>query len=161
MMTGAFSQNVGKLFSELKLVTDNLLSIYAAANWEATERYVHVTVLHVTQVEESGDQLHSCKGWACIYCHCVLDSLRSKPPLASWTVNILSLIRNLYVCLDCNLRQPRGHVRTLCNIFALLITFQHEHYGQVDGVWTFTVRALQVVKTNMATYRMQKQLIVE
>ena len=24
MMTGAFSQNVGKLFSELKLVTDNL-----------------------------------------------------------------------------------------------------------------------------------------
>ena len=26
-----------KLFSELKLVTDNLLSIYAAANWEATE----------------------------------------------------------------------------------------------------------------------------
>ena len=39
MMTGAFSQNVGKLFSELKLVTDNLLSIYAAANWEATERF--------------------------------------------------------------------------------------------------------------------------
>ena len=29
--SGAFSQNVGKLFSELKLVTDNL-SIYAAAN---------------------------------------------------------------------------------------------------------------------------------
>ena len=26
MTTGAFSQNVGKLFSELKLVTDNLLS---------------------------------------------------------------------------------------------------------------------------------------
>ena len=25
MMTGAFSRNVGKLFSELKLVTDNLL----------------------------------------------------------------------------------------------------------------------------------------
>ena len=25
MTTGAFSQNVGKLFSELKLVTDNLL----------------------------------------------------------------------------------------------------------------------------------------
>ena len=30
-----------KLFSELKLVTDNLLSIYAAANWEATERKIH------------------------------------------------------------------------------------------------------------------------
>ena len=28
MMTGAFSRNVGKLFSELKLVTDNLLSIH-------------------------------------------------------------------------------------------------------------------------------------
>ena len=28
MTTGAFSRNVGKLFSELKLVTDNLLSIY-------------------------------------------------------------------------------------------------------------------------------------
>jgi len=32
MMTGAFSRNVGKLFSKLKLVTDNLFSIYAAAN---------------------------------------------------------------------------------------------------------------------------------
>ena len=40
MVTGAFSQNVGKLFSELKLVTDNLLFIYmyVAANWEAIER---------------------------------------------------------------------------------------------------------------------------
>ena len=37
MMTGAFSWNVDKLFSELNLVTDNLLFIYAAANWEATE----------------------------------------------------------------------------------------------------------------------------
>ena len=37
MTTGTFSQNVGKLFSELKLVTDNLLFIYAEANWEATE----------------------------------------------------------------------------------------------------------------------------
>ena len=36
--TGAFSQNVGKLFSKLKLVTDNLLFIYAGSNWEATER---------------------------------------------------------------------------------------------------------------------------
>ena len=35
-MTGAFSQNVGKLFSELKLVPDNLF-IYAEANWEAHE----------------------------------------------------------------------------------------------------------------------------
>jgi len=26
MTTGAFSRNIGKLFSELKLVTDNLLS---------------------------------------------------------------------------------------------------------------------------------------
>ena len=32
MTTGAFSRNNGKLFSELKLVTDNFLSIYAAAN---------------------------------------------------------------------------------------------------------------------------------
>ena len=30
--TGAFSRNVSKLFSELKLVTDNLLFIYAEAN---------------------------------------------------------------------------------------------------------------------------------
>ena len=37
MTTGPFSLNVGKLFSELKLVTDNLLFIYAEANWEATE----------------------------------------------------------------------------------------------------------------------------
>ena len=36
--TGAFSWNVGKLFSELKLVKDNLLFIYAEANWEATEK---------------------------------------------------------------------------------------------------------------------------
>ena len=36
MTTGAFSQNTGKLFSKLKLVTDNF-SLYAAANWEAIE----------------------------------------------------------------------------------------------------------------------------
>ena len=39
MTTGAFSQNVGKLFSELRLVTDNLLFINAEANWEATESH--------------------------------------------------------------------------------------------------------------------------
>ena len=38
MTIRAFSQNVGKLFSELKLVLDNLHFIYAEANWEATER---------------------------------------------------------------------------------------------------------------------------
>ena len=32
MTTGAFSRNEGKLFSELKLVADNLLFIYAEAN---------------------------------------------------------------------------------------------------------------------------------
>ena len=37
MTTGAFSRNVGKLFSKLKLVTDNLF-IYAEANGEATEK---------------------------------------------------------------------------------------------------------------------------
>ena len=37
MMTGAFTWNVSKLFSNLKLVTDNLLFIYVAANWEATK----------------------------------------------------------------------------------------------------------------------------
>ena len=33
----AFSWNIGKLFSKLKLVTNNFLFIHAAANWEATE----------------------------------------------------------------------------------------------------------------------------
>ena len=36
MMAGAFSRNIGKLLSELKLVIDNLF-IYAEADWEATE----------------------------------------------------------------------------------------------------------------------------
>ena len=36
MTTGALSQNVGKLFSKLKLVTETFLYA-AAANWEATE----------------------------------------------------------------------------------------------------------------------------
>ena len=36
MTTGAFSQNIGKLLSKLKVVTDNLFN-YAEANWEATE----------------------------------------------------------------------------------------------------------------------------
>ena len=40
MTTGAFSWNIGKLFSELKLVIDNLLFIYAEANWEATESHL-------------------------------------------------------------------------------------------------------------------------
>ena len=39
MTMEAFSQNVGKLFSELKLVPYNLLFIYAEANWEATESF--------------------------------------------------------------------------------------------------------------------------
>ena len=38
MMTGAFSWNVSKLLSKLKLVTDNFLFIYAEANWEVTEK---------------------------------------------------------------------------------------------------------------------------
>ena len=33
-----FSQNIGKSFSELKLVTDNLLFIYVEANWEGTDK---------------------------------------------------------------------------------------------------------------------------
>ena len=37
--TGAFSLNISKLLSELKLGTDNLLFIYAAANCEATETF--------------------------------------------------------------------------------------------------------------------------
>ena len=37
MMTEAFSRNISRLFSKLKLVTDNFLFIYTAANWEATE----------------------------------------------------------------------------------------------------------------------------
>ena len=41
MTTGAFSQNAGKLFSELKLVIDNLLFIYAEANWETTESNIY------------------------------------------------------------------------------------------------------------------------
>ena len=56
MTTGAFSQNVGKLFSKLKLVTDNLLFIYAEANWEATENYSSgqyaVTTMLQQQTEE-------------------------------------------------------------------------------------------------------------
>ena len=54
MMTGAFSQNVGKLFSELKLVTDNLLSIYAAANWEATEIVNFVSYMNFEQIISTG-----------------------------------------------------------------------------------------------------------
>ena len=41
MMTGAFSRNASKLFSDLKLVTDNLLFVYAGANSEATESCCH------------------------------------------------------------------------------------------------------------------------
>ena len=42
MTTGAFSRNVGKLFSELKLVTDNLLSICAIIVGEPS---VHMTLV--------------------------------------------------------------------------------------------------------------------
>ena len=38
MMTGAFSWDVSKLFSELKLVPDSPFFIYAEAYWEAIER---------------------------------------------------------------------------------------------------------------------------
>ena len=46
--TEAFSQNFSKLFSKLKLVTDNLLSIYAEANLKATES----TVAFLTIVQQ-------------------------------------------------------------------------------------------------------------
>ena len=39
VMTGAFSRNVGKSFSELKLVTNNLPLHLCRSNWEATEKY--------------------------------------------------------------------------------------------------------------------------
>ena len=45
MTTGAFSWNVGKLFSELKLVTDNLLFIFVEANWEDTESSGQITLI--------------------------------------------------------------------------------------------------------------------
>ena len=40
MVTGAFSQNMGNLFSELKLVTDNL------SLWETAESYVVQSVFY-------------------------------------------------------------------------------------------------------------------
>ena len=62
MATGAFSQNVGKLFSELKLVTDNLLFVYmyVAANWEGTEKdHVHVGGGYLSEGDEqSSDGRH-------------------------------------------------------------------------------------------------------
>ena len=62
-MTGAFSRNVGKLFSELKLVTDNLLFICAAAHWEATENiyvspYMDISLQHPQ---------NGCSTWHCLY----------------------------------------------------------------------------------------------
>jgi len=36
MMTGAFSRNVGKLFSELELVTDNLF-LHSAYTWDTMQ----------------------------------------------------------------------------------------------------------------------------
>ena len=75
MMTGAFSRNVGKLFSELKLVRDNF--IYAEANWEATENIrctlmwlhsqslVFACLQYVNMEVERGLEYHSCTDAAC------------------------------------------------------------------------------------------------
>ena len=46
MTTGAFSQNVGKLFSKLKVVTDNFF-IYAEADWETTESFIFMNATEV------------------------------------------------------------------------------------------------------------------
>ena len=43
MTTGAFSRNVGKLFSKLKLVTDNLLSIYPKYNRAMFRKWLEST----------------------------------------------------------------------------------------------------------------------
>ena len=74
-----------------------------------------------------------------------------------------------YVCLDCNLTQPRA----ACGLYvALQTTFQHaravlihsfpmgedgeeRRLGGVAGTRTFTVRRLQVVKTPWLLYRTQ------
>ena len=54
MTTGAFSRNISKLFSKLKLVPDNLLFIYVEANCEATERK-QPTSLGLTQAKFKHD----------------------------------------------------------------------------------------------------------
>ena len=65
--------NVGKLFSKIKLVTDNLLFIYAAANWEATERSTTywkptLQVLHAT-TQQYSSHTHSIWCSACNTLH--------------------------------------------------------------------------------------------
>ena len=45
MTTGAFSQNVSKLFSELKLVTDNL-SLYLCQCYKQAQTHVYIRIIH-------------------------------------------------------------------------------------------------------------------
>ena len=45
--TGTFSQNVGKLISELKLVTDNLSSFMQKPTGEATESHYNGFNVHM------------------------------------------------------------------------------------------------------------------
>ena len=91
---------------------------------------------------------------------CLLVSGRAwaSPTLVSWRVNFSYICHILYVCLDCNL--TTAHRVQESNIFVQQTIFQHKQYSEqrclVKVAWTFTVRELQVAKTNMATYKTQK-----
>ena len=85
-----------KLFSELKLVTDNLLSIYAAANWEATERKQlnilikgHTTYPQYTRLSDEDSFILLSMKVAIIY------SLQKKTPkLSTWPTSVYSKLSN-------------------------------------------------------------------
>ena len=98
--TGAFSRNVGKLFSKLKLVTDNLLFSYAEANWKATENLCRLSCfcLDVCTILRCGVVVH-------LPGKCVVESL--VPARISPTFSVtchtseFTFLRNRISCYVC------------------------------------------------------------
>ena len=87
--------NIGKLFSKLKLVTDNLF-IYAEANWEATESscmssFSEAKGVHLPLLPSVQQQAYS-RGW---WGDCGTDNCRTNecpaPPESSESFECLSL----------------------------------------------------------------------
>ena len=65
LMTGAFSWNIGKLFSELKLVTDNL-SLYLRPHWSKCCAYFDILPQNMWQAQTT-TSYYVCFTEACMY----------------------------------------------------------------------------------------------
>ena len=149
MTTGAVSQNVDKLFSEFKLVPDNLF-IYVEANWEATEiailtQWPNYSVTLCTVLANCQDIL--CYFRCQIYLLTIAEWRLTWPHKSSWIMacnlistvwhwSVLTLLWRLYSSLE---NYAISNCKEICYILDILWLIGHIKvgwFGQKGGLCT-------------------------